>query len=50
MSSVHNSSEIGSAFSRILEDDLLCSGSVAIIVDIYVAILVDTDVVYPQKV
>jgi hypothetical protein len=42
MSSVHKSSVIGSALSRILEDDLLCAGSVTI-VDIYVAI-VDTDV------
>jgi hypothetical protein len=49
MSSVHKSSVIGSALSRILEDDLLCAGSVAIIVDIYVAILVDTDVRYQQK-
>ena len=40
---------IGSALSRILEDDLLCAGCVAIIVDIYVAILVDTDVLYPRK-
>jgi uncharacterized membrane protein (DUF441 family) len=49
MSSVLKRSVIGSALSRILEDDLLFTGSVAIIVDIYVAILADTDVLYPQR-
>jgi hypothetical protein len=33
-----------------LEDDILCAGTVAINVDIYVAILIDFDVLYPQKV